>query len=65
MKEKISMIKLTEKQEQALKGGVVYSPCVLYTGSNVNCTCYILNGHCATQLWPTYPQLCIPDPIEV
>lgn len=53
MKEKISMLKLTEKQEQAVKGGVVTVPCQLYSPPPLpDCACYIPLGRCAHQLWP-------------
>lgn len=52
MKEKISMVKLTAKQEQAVKGGVITIPCSLYPPQPVGCSCYIGTGRCAHQLWP-------------
>lgn len=57
MKEKISMVKLTEKQEKAVKGGVVYTHCI-FNPPKTGCGCYILNGHCAEQLWPEIEKPC-------
>lgn len=51
MKEKISVVKLTEKQEQAVKGGVDTVICEPYPPIP-NCGCYIGIGRCAHQLWP-------------
>ena len=51
MKEKISVVKLSEKQEQAVRGGVDTVTCELYPPVP-NCGCYIGIGRCAHQLWP-------------
>lgn len=61
MKEKISMVKLTEKQAQSVRGGVVWRPCWKYDSSDepyVPCGCYIGSGRCAYQLWPDYNEGC-------
>jgi hypothetical protein len=55
MKKKINLVKLSENQQNGVKGGVITRPC-LYFGPpdpppGLDCTCYIGMGRCAWQIW--------------